>query len=177
MKKILGAVFEKNHKPTTTNYGSDFMGPLRKRRSNIRVTSYGQPCQYTLRNNYLAWEKREYRKLGRSKAQALMSLHALSGCDTTGRLLGKRKKSWMTAFIECTEKELEALLSLQTEYISGIYRRIGRIDLQVIQQEWVCEDTCSCSVPCLTHRMVTRQVNSHQRLQRSSKLLWELIAS
>ena len=45
-----------------------------------------------------------------------MSLHALSGCDTTGRLLGKRKKSWMTAFIECTEKELEALLSLQTEY-------------------------------------------------------------
>ena len=45
-----------------------------------------------------------------------MSLHALSGCDSTDRLLGKRKKSWMTAFIECTEKELEALLSLQTEY-------------------------------------------------------------
>ena len=56
-----------------------------------------------------------YQKLGPSKARALISLHALSGCDTTGRLLGKRKTSWMSAFLECSEKEVEALLSLQTE--------------------------------------------------------------
>ena len=32
--------------------------------------------------------------IGQVKADALLSLHAISGCDTTGRFLGKGKTSW-----------------------------------------------------------------------------------
>ena len=35
-----------------------------------------------------------FQSLGMNKAKALLSLHALSGCDTTGRFQGKGKQSW-----------------------------------------------------------------------------------
>ena len=35
-----------------------------------------------------------YQSFGQVKADALLSLHAISGCDTTGRFLGKGKTSW-----------------------------------------------------------------------------------
>ena len=35
-----------------------------------------------------------------NKALALTSLHALSGCDTTGRFLKKGKLKWLDAFFE-----------------------------------------------------------------------------
>jgi hypothetical protein len=46
-----------------------------------------------------------YRKLG--KAVALL---VRSGCDTTGSLLGKRKTSWISVFLEYSEKEVKAYL-------------------------------------------------------------------
>ena len=35
-----------------------------------------------------------YVKIGRNCAHALLGLHALTGCDTTGRFDGKTKKFW-----------------------------------------------------------------------------------
>ena len=51
--------------------------------------------------------KNVYRKLGRSSSNVFACLV---------RMRYDWQVAWMTAFIECTEEELEALLSLQTEY-------------------------------------------------------------
>ena len=56
-----------------------------------------------------------FQSLGEKKAKALLSLHALSGCDTTGRFQGKGKKSWWKVFTKCTDEQLMAIKSIQDE--------------------------------------------------------------
>ena len=56
-----------------------------------------------------------FQSLGDMKAKALLSLHALSGCDSTGRFQGKGKKTWWKIFNNCTDEQLLALKSLQEE--------------------------------------------------------------
>ena len=48
-----------------------------------------------------------------NKALALTSLHALSGCDTTGRFLKKGKLKWLDAFLKSDESMDIALQSLK----------------------------------------------------------------
>ena len=54
-----------------------------------------------------------------SKAKALISIHALSGCDTTGCFGSGRnrkgKKKWMHVFQDCDNEMMIALESLQSE--------------------------------------------------------------
>ena len=53
-----------------------------------------------------------YHALGHSRVTALNGLHALSGCDTTGRLFGKSKSSWWKTFINVPEQVLTSLSNL-----------------------------------------------------------------
>ena len=53
-----------------------------------------------------------YHALGENKAQALVGFHALSGCDTTGRIHGKSKSSWWDAFKKSSDKVINALCEL-----------------------------------------------------------------
>ena len=96
-----------------------------------------------------------YRRLGPLKSIALLCLHALSGCDTCGRLLGKRKTSWMSIFMECSRKELEALISLQTD------EPLSQIN---VLEELVCKLYCKTkSVKTLASaRYHLFQQNGHQ---------------
>ena len=41
-----------------------------------------------------------YDALGEAKAKALCKWHALTGCDTTGRINGKSKKACLNAFLK-----------------------------------------------------------------------------
>ena len=53
-----------------------------------------------------------YRALGDKRAAALRGFHALSRCDTTGRILGKSKTVWWNAFVTASDTVLEALSEL-----------------------------------------------------------------
>jgi hypothetical protein len=53
-----------------------------------------------------------YDKLGPDKASALINWHALTGCDTTGHIQGKGKKSCFTAFLDASPTVLAALTGL-----------------------------------------------------------------
>ena len=44
-----------------------------------------------------------YHALGPNRISALIGLHALSGCDTTGRFFGKSKSAWWKIFIKESE--------------------------------------------------------------------------
>ena len=49
--------------------------------------------------------KMAYKLLGSNKSRALIGLHALTGCDTTGKTFKKGKQSWWSVF-ETSEDEL-----------------------------------------------------------------------
>ena len=53
-----------------------------------------------------------YKALGNLKASALPGFHAISGCDTTGSLKGKRKLSYWKVFESARESALVALSQL-----------------------------------------------------------------
>lgn len=53
--------------------------------------------------------------LGEERAQALMGFHAISGCDTTGRIFGKSKTLWWKAFMDCGDDIVGALARLGQE--------------------------------------------------------------
>ena len=53
-----------------------------------------------------------YQALGENRVQALIGFHALSGCDNTGRILGKSKNSWWNAFMKSGEEVINALCGL-----------------------------------------------------------------
>ena len=53
-----------------------------------------------------------YNVLGASKVSALRGLHAISGCDTTGRIYGKSKTSWWKAFTTAEDNVICALTEL-----------------------------------------------------------------
>ena len=55
-----------------------------------------------------------FSSLGPLKSSALPAFHCLSGCDTTGALVGKGKLSYWKAFNTATEKTLAALAALGT---------------------------------------------------------------
>lgn len=52
--------------------------------------------------------------IGSLKASALPGFHALSGCDTTGSLMGKGKLSYWKAFQSADEKMIKAIATLGT---------------------------------------------------------------
>jgi len=72
--------------------------------------------------------------LGESKSKALTALHALSGCDTTGRFINIGKKSWIELFLHCDQSIDEALLTLENE------NPLSHIDKL---EEFVCRLYCS----------------------------------
>ena len=49
------------------------------------------------------------------RMHALLSLHALSGCDTTVRFLGKQRKAWCNVFNKCTDEHFFVISSIQSE--------------------------------------------------------------
>ena len=53
-----------------------------------------------------------YHALGERRALVLRGFHALSGCDTTGRILGKSKTAWWKAFVTASERVIQALNEL-----------------------------------------------------------------
>ena len=53
-----------------------------------------------------------YHALGENRAQALVGFHAISGCDTTGRILGKIKTVWWNEFMKCSDDVIRALCGL-----------------------------------------------------------------
>ena len=58
--------------------------------------------------------RRIFMSLGALKSSALPAFHALSGCDTTGSLVGKGKLSYWKVFNASNEKMLQTLASLGT---------------------------------------------------------------
>ena len=50
--------------------------------------------------------------LGENRAQALVSFHAISGCDTTGCIFGKNKTAWWNAFVKCSADVIRVLCGL-----------------------------------------------------------------
>ena len=71
-----------------------------------------------------------------NKALALTSLHALSGCDTTGRFLKKGKLKWLDAFLKSDESMDIALQSLET---ADLLYSISKLE------ELVCRLYCNAS--------------------------------
>ena len=53
-----------------------------------------------------------YNALGPDKAEALCKLHALTGCDTTGHINGKSKKSCLEAYLKAGPEIVAAISSL-----------------------------------------------------------------
>ena len=53
-----------------------------------------------------------YHALGEKRVQALVGFHAVSGCDTTGCILGKSKHSWWDAFMNSSDEVINALCGL-----------------------------------------------------------------
>ena len=54
------------------------------------------------------------RTLGGAKIAALLALHALSGCDTTGNFAGRGKMTWWKAFQVADKEIITALANLGT---------------------------------------------------------------
>ena len=44
--------------------------------------------------------------LGQHHSEAILGFHAMSGCDTTGKLFGKSKATLWTVFMQCDESVL-----------------------------------------------------------------------
>ena len=74
-----------------------------------------------------------FSSLGPLKSSALPAFHCLSGCDTTGALVGKGKLSYWKAFNTATEKTLTALAALGTseEISEGVLKEIEKFICQV----------------------------------------------
>ena len=53
-----------------------------------------------------------YHALSQCRVSALKSFHALSGCDSTGRIFGKNKDAWWNTFEKASEDILIALAEL-----------------------------------------------------------------
>lgn len=54
--------------------------------------------------------------LGEHHSEAIIGFHALSGCDTNGRIFGKSKTTWWAVFMLCDESILVALSQLGMNY-------------------------------------------------------------
>jgi hypothetical protein len=67
-------------------------------------------------DNYISIQ-RIFLTLGPMKASALPGFHAISGCDTTGALVGKGKLSYWKAFISSDDNLFQALESLGTSEV------------------------------------------------------------
>ena len=50
--------------------------------------------------------------LGEKHVKALFDFRALSGCDTTGCILGKSKHAWLNAFMKSSGEVINALCGL-----------------------------------------------------------------
>lgn len=50
--------------------------------------------------------------LGEHHSEAILGFHALSGCDTNGRLFGKSKMTWWAVFMQCDESIIVAVSQL-----------------------------------------------------------------
>ena len=55
-----------------------------------------------------------YNSRGSLKSKALLSLHTLSGCDTTGRFFGKGKLQWWNCFQEVNDDIIKAIECIQS---------------------------------------------------------------
>ena len=55
-----------------------------------------------------------YHALGQRRVSALKGFHALSGCDSTGRIFGKSNDAWWNIFEKASEEILIALAELGT---------------------------------------------------------------
>ena len=53
-----------------------------------------------------------YHALGQLRVSAWKGFHALSGCDSTGRIFGKSKDAWWNIFEKASEEILIALAEL-----------------------------------------------------------------
>ena len=53
-----------------------------------------------------------YTALGERRVLSLRGFHALSGCDTTSRILGKSKTAWWNAFVTASDRVIQALIEL-----------------------------------------------------------------
>ena len=53
-----------------------------------------------------------YHALSQRRVSALKGFHALSGCDSTGRIFGKSKDAWWNIFEKASEESLVALAEL-----------------------------------------------------------------
>ena len=80
-----------------------------------------------------------YDWIGESKAKALINWHALTGCDTTGHLLGTSKRTCFKAFMNASPEVIEAisLLGISEEPSSATFRYC---------EEFLCQLFCPKSV-------------------------------
>ena len=69
---------------------------------------------YMKTDNHFIKIKSAYNNLGSLKSKALLSLHALSGCDTTGSFFGKGKLQWWNCFQEVNNDIVKAIESIQS---------------------------------------------------------------
>ena len=53
--------------------------------------------------------------LGEDKCNALIGLHAVTGCDTTGKMFKKSKKTWVNEFLVSNMAVVTSLRDLTTE--------------------------------------------------------------
>ena len=80
--------------------------------------------------------------LGEDKCNALIGLHGVTGCDTTGKMFKERKKSWVKELLVSNMEVLTSFKDLATEdsyenSINGIEKLFARV---------YCPQTKLCSV-------------------------------
>ena len=95
-----------------------------------------------------------YHALGERRVRAIQGFHALSGCDTTGHILGKSKTSWWNIFVSASEEVLTALEKLGIgeeptltvlcgceEFICKLLRptRTNTVEAKELRWYWFCK--------------------------------------
>ena len=56
--------------------------------------------------------------LGEEKSSALIGLHSVSGCDTTGKVYRKGKQTWVKAFLASSKDVIDSLNMLASNEYS-----------------------------------------------------------
>ena len=65
--------------------------------------------------------------LGPRKSRALLSFHAITGCDTVEKFHGKGKESWMGVFKNLGSPDIEALISFPTAITADVVCAVEKI--------------------------------------------------
>ena len=81
--------------------------------------------------------------LGEQKSKAF-GLHALTGCDTVGKLAGETKTSWWNGFLKADSSVLTALSQIGEDYIEDYIEHLVRFTLEDARWYLFCNNPDQC---------------------------------